>query len=96
MITGVGTFALPLLNSHEQMSQYTPEVIESAAQLILLYQVVAICTHALIKGRPGRTDFYTRPVLSHGVQKFLSAGLVLSTIYTFINVFYRFYSFLLF
>ena len=50
MITGVGTFALPLLNSHEQMSQYTPEVIESAAQLILLYQVVAICTQYAQKG----------------------------------------------
>jgi hypothetical protein len=89
MITGVSTFALPLLNSHEQMSQYSAEVIGSAAQLILLYQVVAIGTHALIGGQPGRSNFYTQPVLSHGVQKFLSAGLVLSTVYTFINVFYE-------
>lgn len=89
MITGVSTFALPLLSSHEQMAQYTPEVVRSAAQVVLLYQVVAIVTHSLIKGRPGRTAFYTDPVLSHGVQKFLSTGLVLSTLYTFINVFYE-------
>jgi hypothetical protein len=89
MITGVSTFALPLLNSHEQMAQYPAEVIGSSAQMVLLYQVVAIGTHALVGGRPGRTRFYTQPVLSHGVQKFLSAGLVLSTIYTFINIFYE-------
>lgn len=88
MITGISTFALPLLNSHQRMSAYPDEVIGAAAQLVLLYQVVAISTHALIGGRPGSTRLYTEQVLSHGVQKFISAGLVLSTVYTFINVFY--------
>jgi hypothetical protein len=89
MLTGISTFALPLLDSHEKMQEYSNDVISSAAQLVLLYQIAAIVTHTMVGGRPGKTAFYTKEVLSHGFQKFISVGLVISTIYTFINVFYE-------
>lgn len=89
MITGINAFALPLLSSAEKLQDYSNDTIGSAAQMVLFYQVIAIVTHAMVKSRAGTTSFYTQEVLSHGIQKFISAGLVLSTIYTFINVFYE-------
>ena len=89
MITGVSAFALPLLSSGEKLQDYSNETIGTAAQLVLLYQVIAIVTHTMVKGRAGTTAFYTQEVLSRGIRKFISAGLVLSTVYTFINVFYE-------
>lgn len=88
MITGVSAFALPLLSSAEKLQDYSGDTIGTAAQMVLLYQVIAIVTHAMVKSRAGTTTFYTQEVLSHGVRKFISAGLVLSTIYTYINIFY--------
>lgn len=89
MATAVNAFALPLLNSKEKLSVYANETVDTAMLAVLLYQGVAIGTHAMIGGRPGRTRFFTEEVLNRGIQKFISTGLVLSTVYTFLNVFYQ-------
>jgi hypothetical protein len=89
MLTAVNAFAIPLLNSGEKLAMYAGETIDTAMLAVLLYQGAAIGTHAVVGGRAGRTPFFTEEVLSSGIQKFISAGLVLSTVYTFLNVFYQ-------
>jgi hypothetical protein len=89
MLTTANTYALPLLNGHAELRSYPPEIVTLAGFVALFFQVMIISTHAVVRGVPGRTPFFTEEVMPRNMQKYILIGLVLSTIYTFVYVFFE-------
>ncbi|HWA07875.1 MAG TPA: O-antigen polymerase [Opitutaceae bacterium] len=89
VLTTINTYALPLLNDRADLRAYSPELVTQCGLVVLLFQVMIIATHSFIRGRVGRSPFFTQEVLTNQMQKYISYGLVLSTVYTYINTFYE-------
>lgn len=89
LLTTANTYALPLLNDRTDLRNYPPELLTSCALMVLLFQVTMLSTYTAIRGRSGRSSFFTAEILTEGMQKYIGAGLVLSTLYTFVNVFHE-------
>jgi len=87
MLTGVNTYAIPLLSGHQQLQQYSSETVTTAAFAVLFYQMVAIATYSMVRSRPGRGPFWNEDVISKGIADFLGYGMSLTTAYTMINYF---------
>jgi hypothetical protein len=89
LLTTANTYALPLLNDRADLRAYPPELLTSCALMVLLFQATIVCTYGAIRGRAGRSPFFTAEILTESMQKYLGAGLVLSTLYTYVNVFHE-------
>ena len=89
MLTTASTYAFPLLNGRADLKAYPPDVVFSCGLIVLFFQLVTLATHTLVRGRPGRSRFYTAEVLSRPLQKYVMYGLGLATVYTFWYVFYE-------
>jgi hypothetical protein len=87
LLTTANTYALPLLNGRDDLQAYPAEIVTQCGFMVLLFQLIIICTHASIRGRPGRTPFYTEEILTDKMQRYFAYGLVLSTIYLYISTF---------
>lgn len=87
MLTGVNTYAIPLLSGHQQLQQYSQETITTAAFAVLFYQIVANVTYSTVRARPGRGSFWNDEVISRGIVGFLGYGMALTTAYTMVNYF---------
>jgi hypothetical protein len=87
MLTTANTYAVPLLNGHEDLALYSDEVITSAANLIIVYQGAALATFYAIRGQPMRSPFWVDEIISEHVGKFLSYGLAATTVYTIASTF---------
>ncbi|HET7536195.1 MAG TPA: hypothetical protein VFJ90_07065, partial [Candidatus Didemnitutus sp.] len=81
MLLCAGAYALPLLTGHESVSTYPPETITLAGFAVVLYEVSAIAAYALTRGLPGRGGFWRDTVLTSEIERWVSYGLVLSTVY---------------
>jgi hypothetical protein len=81
MLTGVNIYALPLLNGQSQLQIYPDSVVTQAAEVVLVFQLIAIVTHTVTRGHPRTTPFWTDEVISRDTGKYLGYGLVLTTIY---------------
>lgn len=89
LLTTANTYALPLLNDRADLRAYPSDVITSCGFMVLLFQSVIICTHGLIRGQAGRTPFFTEEILTDKMQTYIGYGLVLSTVYAYLNIFYE-------
>ncbi len=87
MLLCANSYAIPLLNGHEQLLVYAPEIITKAGWAVILYQVSAIAAYQFTRGQPGRGTFWNEEVLGHQVDKFVIYGLILSSLYTAITTF---------
>jgi hypothetical protein len=87
LILCANAYAMPVLNAREQLAGYAPEVITRAAVAVIFYQLSAICTYQLVRGLPGRTNFWRESLLSNQVEKFIVYGLILSTLYIWMSTF---------
>lgn len=85
MLTGINIYALPLLNGQIELEAYSESVIVQAGSAVLLFQIIAIITHGITRGRPRVTPFWAEEVISRDIGVYLGYGLVLTTIYTAIN-----------
>ncbi len=88
MLTTANAYGLPLLTGHIQLKAYDFETISTAALGILVYQITAISTFLLIRGRPIRSPMFMNEVLTRDLKKFVAYGLLLSTAYSVISVYY--------
>lgn len=77
-------YAVPLLNGHEQLAMYPPDTVTKAALGVVAYQLAAILTYHSVRGRPGRSRFWTESILTSKVERFVSYGIVISTAYMFV------------
>ncbi|MBI2517766.1 MAG: O-antigen polysaccharide polymerase Wzy [Opitutae bacterium] len=87
LILTANAYAMPVLNRHEQLAGYSPEVITRACLAVIIYQLTAIITYQSVRGLPGRTRFWRESLISTGVEKFIVYGLIGSTVYIWISTF---------
>lgn len=80
-------YAIPLLNGHEQLVHYAPEVITTASLAVILFQVCAITSYSLVKGQPGRSRFWTESILVDRIEQYVVYGLVFSSAYVVVSTF---------
>ena len=87
MLLCANAYAIPLLNGQEQLTLYAPEVITKASLAVIIFQVCAIGAYSSIRGRPGRSRFWTESILGQQTERFTVYGLVLSTGYVTVATF---------
>lgn len=87
MLLCASAYAIPLLNGHQQLMYYAPEIQTQAGWAVILYQICAIATYQFTTGMPGRSDFWTQPILSRKVEHFITYGLVGSALYMAVSTF---------
>ncbi len=87
MLTGLNTYAIPLLSGHQQLKLYPSETITTAAFCVLLYQFVAIVTFTATSARPKTTRGWTDEVITGDIANLLGYGMVITTTYTIISGF---------
>ena len=87
LILTANAYAMPVLNTQEQLTAYAPDVITRACLTVILYQIAAITTYLTVRGVPGRGPFWRESLLSHQVEKLMVYGLVLSSLYVWLDTF---------
>lgn len=87
LILTANAYATPVLNGHEQLANYTPDVITHACLTVILYQLSAILTYLTVTGVPGRSRFWRESLLSNQTEKFIVYGLISSTAYIWVSTF---------
>ncbi|HWA85414.1 MAG TPA: hypothetical protein VG710_04265, partial [Opitutus sp.] len=87
MLTTANTFAMPILTGHDQLRVYGTDTVTTAALAVILYQLAAIGAYFALRGRPGRTPFFTREVMSEGINRYIGYGLTVTTIFTCVTTF---------
>ena len=87
MLTGVNTYAIPLLSGHEQLQFYSDETITNAALCVLFYQLVANFIFAVTPGQPKKSPLWTDEVITGDIADYLGYGMIITTVYTIISGF---------
>ncbi len=84
MLTGINTYAIPLLGGHEQLRIYPDQTITNAALCVLLYQLIANFTFAVTSGQPKNTPVWRTEVITGDIADYLGYGMIITTVYTMI------------
>ncbi|MBP7141504.1 MAG: hypothetical protein KBA71_06320 [Opitutaceae bacterium] len=87
MITGLNSFALPLLGGHELLRHYPAESVTAAAWGVILFQLCAIAGYELARGLPRAGIWWNMPLFKGSIDRLLRAGLGISTLYTLLSEF---------
>ncbi len=87
MLTGINTYAIPLLSGHEQLVLYSLDDVTSASLGVLLFQTVANTVYGLTRGHPKRTPAWTQEVISRNITDYLGWGMAITSTYTIVNGF---------
>lgn len=87
MITGLNTYAIPLLAGHEQLERFDSRVVTTAAMAVIAFQLTAIATYAAVTASPARDASLRRELIGKDASRFLTTGLFLATAYTVVNQF---------
>lgn len=82
MITGLNSFALPLLSGHELLRVYPVDSVTAAAWGVILFQLAAIASYEWVQGLPRIGPWWTMPLFTGQVGKYLRIGLGVTTLYT--------------
>jgi len=84
MLTGINTYAIPLLSGHQALRTFAPGVITLAAMGVVLFQLVANATFVFTKARPKKTAFWRAEIVTKAISRFLGYGMLITTGYTMI------------
>ncbi|MBL9216327.1 MAG: hypothetical protein JNG83_12690, partial [Opitutaceae bacterium] len=87
MLLCANAYAIPMLNSSEQLAGYPPEVVTRAGWAVILHQVAGLLVYTQTRGFPGRSRFWREALVTQRMEKFLVYGLVLSTAYVWVSAF---------
>lgn len=87
MMTGLNSFAIPLLAGHEQLARYSNDSVSTAAWGVIVFQVVAIIAYRLAPGRPQTSHAWTTPLFEGRIEPYLRTGMLVTTLYTGIAAF---------
>ena len=82
MLTGITTYAVPLLTGHQALQRFEPATITTAGIGVVLFQVVANLAFALTRSHPRRGRFWQEEIFSRDLSRYLTYGMVLTTVYT--------------
>lgn len=87
MLTGVNSFAIPLLGGHHQLEVYAPEIVSRAAWGVILFQVAALLAYRGVPATPRHSRFWVEPLFGSEVSTWLRQGMTLTTLYSGLAVF---------
>lgn len=87
MALGANAYAIPLLNGHLLLVHFPVETITRAGLVVLSFQLAAFWTYRLVGGRPGRSPFWTEPVVTPRLERSIAYGMILSAVYHFLVTF---------
>lgn len=87
MLTGINTYAIPLLSGHRQLQLYPGDTIMRAATGVLLFQLVANVSYAMTRGRAKTSPNWTREIMTANIANYLGYGMIITTAYTIISQF---------
>ncbi len=75
MLTGVNTYAIPMLLGRQDVALFGPDTITSAGFAVILFQIVADVAYAMIPARPQRGRWWRREVVAGRLSRWLGRGL---------------------
>lgn len=81
MITGINSFALPLLGGHELLNRYPPGSVSAASWGVILFQGCALASYHFVQGLPRESPWWTTPLFQRSIDRYLRIGLVVTTTY---------------
>ncbi len=87
MLTGVNTYAIPLLSGHRHLVHFSADDVTVAAMGVLLFQVVANIVYAATPARARTTRLWTSEVIARNVATYLEYGMLVSAAYTAVTEF---------
>lgn len=87
MLLSVGAYALPLLREHEHLQYFSGGVITRAALAVLLYLVTGFIVYQSTPGLPRQGRFWRESILTRGVERTVSHGIILSTVFITVSTF---------
>jgi len=87
ILTGLSAYALPLLNAHESLVNYSNEDINTAALAVILFQIAAIAVYEAVSGRALTGRFWRDELITSDSRHWLLYGMALNTAYTCISTF---------
>jgi hypothetical protein len=82
MLTGLNTYAIPLLSGHQALKRFEPETITAAAFGVVLFQLVANLAFVSVRARPKRGAFWQVEIFSRNLSRYLTYAMALTTVYT--------------
>lgn len=87
LFTTANAYALPLLNGHSDLVNYTDEDISRAAFGVIVFQASAISIYQLVAASVSSSRFWREDVLSRTISRWLGYGLGLNTLYVVVSTF---------
>ncbi|MFT3867260.1 MAG: hypothetical protein QM715_02070 [Nibricoccus sp.] len=87
LFTCLNTYALPLLNGHEDLLRYAETDVTRAALGVIVYQAAAISTYQLVPPIVSVGRFWVEDVISAAFEKWLPWGIGLNTAYIVVSTF---------
>ena len=87
ILTTLNTYALPLLNGHQELQRYNADTISRTAVAVIIFQATLILVHRTLRVSPGRGDFYEREILDEQASPWILGLLALVSGYTLLSSF---------
>lgn len=84
MLTAINTYALPLMNGHTQLRFYDTGVVTQSALTVIAFQLAALATFFLTRGRPKFSRFWMQELLNDDAVRYLRYGVLLSAAYQYV------------
>lgn len=81
MLTTITSYILPVINGHEGVMAYSPEVIDRSLLCVLLFQICALTAFFNTRALEKRTPFWTDPLFTGDPRRWLPIGLWLNVFY---------------
>lgn len=87
MLLSITAYAIPLLRDHEHLQFFSTATITQAALAVLLYLTAGFTAYQLTRGLPKRGRFWRESILTTGIERTVSHGILVSTLYSGIATF---------
>jgi hypothetical protein len=87
MLTGLNSYAFPLLNGHESLLLYSDGDITTAALAVVFFQIAAIATYEATIGLPLSGSFWRTELITRNAGRWLLHGVTLNCGYTCLTSF---------
>jgi hypothetical protein len=82
--TNLTSYGIPLLNEHDAITLFDPQVRQDAALVVIAFLVAATFAYYATRATPRSTPWWIRQVLERPNKQWMLRGLILSSLYTLV------------
>lgn len=87
MLTCVTAYALPLVNEHATVMSYSDDVVTTAITAVIVFQACAVFAFFSTRAIERRSRFWTAPLFSRDIRRWLPIGMWLHVGYLSVGIF---------